>query len=142
MRLCNSGRRGLYSDRSVSRSMAHTGIFRIPTAPRDLQWWSDQHWRAGVDLAGLAGLEQFTVRTKNTTYEITVLSPAAGEVMVRGGRFFPEHTRAQLTGCSLGGSFIKLRTIHPGFLMEFLHAGRRIVTTRVKEIVTVPPASI
>ena len=61
---------------------------------------------------------------------------------MRGGRFFPEHTRAHLAGCSMGGSFLKVRAIHPGFLMEFMHDGQRIVTTRVKEIVTVTPRSV
>lgn len=122
--------------------MADTGIFRLPAAPRDLQWWSDHEWNGGVDLNALQGLEQFAVRTKNTTYDITVLSPATGEVLIRGGQFFPEHTRAQLAGCSLGGSFLKLRAIHAGFLMEILHDGQRIVTTRVREIIPVIPKSI
>ena len=122
--------------------MADTGIFRLPIVPRDLQWWSSQDWARGVDLAALSGLEQFTVRTKNTSYEITILSPPTGEVLVRGGRFFPEHTRAHLAGSSMGGSFLKVRAIHPGFLMEFLKDGQRIVTTRVREIVTVTPRSV
>lgn len=122
--------------------MAGTGIYRVRAARQDLQWWSEQEWTGGVDLAALAGLEQFTVLTKNTSYEITVLSPATGEVLVRGGRFFPEHTRVHLAGCSLGGTFLKLRTIHTGFFMEFLHDGRRIVTTRVQHIVTVMPKSL
>lgn len=122
--------------------MAGTGIYRLHAARRDLRWWSEQEWTGGVDLAALAGLEQFTVLTKNTSYEITVLSPATGEVLVRGGRFFPAQTRAHLAGCSLGGTFLKLRAIHTGFVMEFLHDGRRIVTTRVQEILTVTPRAI
>lgn len=122
--------------------MAGTGIYRLRAARQDLRWWSEQEWTGGVDLGALAGLEQFTVLTKNTSYEITVLSPATGEVLVRGGRFFPEHTRVHLAGCSLGGTFLKMRAIHAGFLMEFLHEGRRIVTTRVREIVTVAPKAL
>lgn len=100
----------------------------------DLASWAAHDWSGGVELAQLAGLERFSVRTRNSTYNITVLSPAAGEILVRGGRFFPEHTRARLAGCSLGGSFLKMRAIYPGFLMELLHEGRRIVTTRVSSI--------
>jgi hypothetical protein len=121
--------------------MADTGIFRHPAAPRDLKWWTARQWRGGIDLTGLAGLEQFTVRTRNSTYELTVLTPATGEVLVRGGRFFPEHTRVQLAGCSLGGGFLKVRSIHPGFLMEFVHNGQRIVTTRVREVAAVTARS-
>jgi hypothetical protein len=121
--------------------MADTGIDRVPASPADLRWWSEREWSAGVHLDRLAGLEQFAVRTRNTTYEITVMSPATGDVMIRGGKYFPEHTRAQLAGCSLGGSFLKVRTVHPGFAMELLHEGQRIVTTRVREITLrpVPP---
>jgi hypothetical protein len=121
--------------------MADTGIFRLPVLPRDLQWWADHEWTGGVDLNALSGLEQFVIRTRNTTYELTVLSPATGEVLVRGGRFFPDHTRVQLAGCSMGGSFLKVRSIHHGFLMELLHDKQRIVTTRVREIVSVNPQS-
>ena len=122
--------------------MAGTGTDRLRAARGDLRWWSEQEWRGGVDLGALAGLEQFTVLTRNTSYEITVLSPATGAVLVRGGRFFPEHTRVHLAGCSMGGTFLKLRTIHKGFFMEFLHEGRRIVTTRVEDILTVTPKAL
>ena len=122
--------------------MAGTGTYRLRAARGDLRWWSEQEWRGGVDLGALAGLEQFTVLTRNTSYEITVLSPATGAVLVRGGRFFPEHTRVHLAGCSMGGTFLKLRTIHKGFFMEFLHEGRRIVTTRVEDILTVTPKAL
>jgi hypothetical protein len=122
--------------------MADTGIFRLSPAPRDLRWWVEHEWSGGVDLSGLAGLEQFAVRTRNTTYEITVLTPATGEVLVRGGQFFPEHTRAELAGCSLGGSFLKVRAIFPGFFMELVHGGQRIVTTRVRDVAPIDPQSI
>ena len=119
--------------------MAETGFFRSVAAACDLRRWADRDWSGGVQIDALAGLEQFTVRTRNTTYELTILSPVAGDVMVRGGSFFPEHTRARVSGCSLGGSVLKLRAIHPGFSMELLHEGRRIVTTRVREIRSVSP---
>lgn len=116
-----------------SMSETNTGVARHP-AVANLAWWAACDWSGGVELAQLAGLEQFSVRTRNSTYDITVLSPPAGEILVRGGRFFPEHTRAQLAGCSLGGSFLKMRAIYPGFLMELLHEGQRIVTTTVQSI--------
>ena len=62
-------------------------------------------------------------------------------MLVRGGYFFPEHTRAELAGCSLGGSFLKVKSIHPGFLMELVRDGQRIVTTRVRDIVPIAPRS-
>jgi hypothetical protein len=121
--------------------MPDTGVFRLPALARDLQSWADYAWADGIELKALSGLEQFVVRTRNTTYELTVLTPAAGEILVRGGRFFPDYTRVHLAGCSMGGSFLKVRSIHPGFLMELLHDGQRIVTTRVREIVAVASPS-
>jgi len=103
-------------------------------SPSDLMWWAQHDWSDGVRLETLAPLESFAVRTRNSLYEITVLSPMTGEVLVRGGRFFPETTRATLAGCSLGGSFLKVRAIHPGFSMELLRDGQPIITTRVQSI--------
>ena len=85
-------------------------------------------------MSRLGGLERFIVRTRNSNYEFTVLEPETGDVMVRGGQFFPEHTRVRVAGCSLGGSVLKVCAIYPGFLMELHHDGQRIVTTRVQRI--------
>jgi hypothetical protein len=104
----------------------------------DLNWWSHREWADGVQLNTLAGLERFAVRTRNSTYEFTVLSPRTGEVLVRGGQFFPTSTKALLAGCSMGGSFLKMHAIHPGFLMELVHEGRTIITTQVQSIVPIP----
>lgn len=79
-------------------------------------------------------LESLCVRTENNTYEITILCPKTGEILVRGGQFFPERTVAHLAGSSLGGSFLKLRGIYVGFSMEIHHNRRRIVTSRVRTI--------
>jgi hypothetical protein len=68
-----------------------------------------------------------------------VLAPETGEVLVRGGRFFPEHTHARITGCTLGGSVLKMCAIYPGFFMELQHGEQRIVTTRVQRISSLPP---
>ena len=92
-----------------------------------------------MELQRLAGLDRFVVRTRNTNYEFTLLTPEIGEVLVRGGRFFPEHTRARIAGCTLGGSVMKLCAIYPGFLMELQYGEQRIVTTRVQRISSLPP---
>lgn len=109
--------------------------------PVDLTWWSQREWNDGVQVDTLAPLERFAVTTRNSTYEFTVLSPRTGEVLVQGGLFFPEATRATLAGCSLGGSFLKVRAIHPGFLMELLHDGQTIITTQVQSIIPMRDAA-
>lgn len=67
-------------------------------------------------------------------YEITVMNPARGEVLVRGGSFFPVYTRVRLAGASLAGSFLKMLGIYVGFSMELHTDEGAIVTTRVRQI--------
>ena len=92
----------------------------------------------GVALSLLAAIDQLEVRTRNSVYEITVLG--GGQVMVRGGSFFPDWSAAHLSGSTLGGSFLKMNWIGCGFSMEFLHQSQRIVTTRVREIRKIEPS--
>ena len=68
------------------------------------------------------------------TYEITVISGRTGDILVRGGRFFPEFTAARLAGSSLGGSFLKLRGVYLGFNLEIHFDQRLIITSRVRQI--------
>src|SRR5207245_2554055 len=91
-------------------------------------------WRSGVQLENVSALEALVVRTANSTYEITVLSPATAEILVRGGAFFPVVTRARLAGASLGGSFLKRHGIYVGFRVEFVMDQTPIITTPVQSI--------
>ena len=79
-------------------------------------------------------MEKLAIRTRNSLYEITIIEGRSGEVLVRGGRFFPELTPARLTGATLGGSFCKMRGIYVGFRMEINANGQRIITTPVESI--------
>ena len=99
-----------------------------------LDTWSSHDWSEGVQLEAMRDMETLTVRTENSTYEITVISGRTGEILIRGGRFFPELTSARLAGCSLGGSFLKLRGIYVGFSLEIHFEKRLIVTSRVNQI--------
>lgn len=99
-----------------------------------LDTWSAHDWADGVQLENVADMETLNVHTENSTYEIRVISGRTGEILIRGGRFFPELTSARLAGSSLGGSFLKLRGIYIGFSLE-LHFDRRvIITSRVRGI--------
>src|SRR5437762_6384563 len=80
-----------------------------------LDTWSGLKWSEGVQIDRLPPLDRLTIRTRNSVYEVVVVAPTNGEVFVRGGAFFPEFTRAQLAGSSLGGSFLKVRAVHVGF---------------------------
>jgi hypothetical protein len=99
-----------------------------------LDTWSSHHWLDGLQVEGLDDLARLIVRTENSSYEITIIAAGSGDVLVRGGRFFPEFTPARLAGCSMGGSFLKVRGIYIGFNLEFHTEGRSIVTSRVRSI--------
>jgi hypothetical protein len=103
-----------------------------------LSAWSTHDWRGGVQVDELSTLERLTVQTENSTYEIVLLSPTAANVLVRGGAFFPVFTPARLAGSSLGGSFLKLRSIHVGFRMEFSTDSGFIITSSVRAVAVAP----
>ncbi len=99
-----------------------------------LDTWTAHPWDEGVRVDRLGALDRLTVTTRHSTYELIVLSPGTSEVMVRGGAFFPEFTRARVSGSSLGGSFLKLHTVHVGFRMELADGSRSIITSPVRDI--------
>ena len=88
----------------------------------------------GVAFSDLAPLDVVSIRTRNTVYRVVALRPPGHDVLVQGGLFFPYSTRARLAGSSLGGSFLKLGWVGPGFQMEIHAYGQRIITTRVRSV--------
>ena len=96
--------------------------------------WSEHPWANGVQVDRMRDMEKLEVRTRNSLYEITIIDGLSGEILVRGGSFFPELTPANLQGATLGGSICKLRGIYEGFLMEINVNGQRLVTTPVESI--------
>jgi len=100
-----------------------------------LDTWSKDPWDNGVQIDKMEDLNKLAVRTWNSLYEITIIDGRGGEVLVRGGQFFPELTPAHLAGATLGGSFCKMRGIYCGFNMEFAVDGKRIITTPVQTII-------
>src|SRR4029434_529894 len=93
-----------------------------------LSTWNNHSWDDGLQIDQLSALDRLTVLTQHSTYEIVIVSPTNGEVLVRGGEFFPEFTTVRLAGSTLGGSFLKMRSIHLGFRIEF-GVGRGVVVT-------------
>ena len=106
---------------------------RIPAAA-SLDAWANHGWTEGVQIDQMVELENLIVKTYGTTYEITVLCGRTGEILVRGGSLFPERTVAQLSGASLGSSFLKIRGIYMGFCIEFHVDDTRIITSPVHAI--------
>jgi hypothetical protein len=99
-----------------------------------LDRWAAHDWRDGLRVTDLMPLDRVTVQTLNSTYEIVVMAPGSADIAVRGGAFFPSLTRARLAGSSLGGSFLKLHSIHVGFRLEIVADGQPIITSPVQTI--------
>ena len=96
--------------------------------------WSEDPWKNGVQVDRMEDMEKLVIQTRNSLYEIIIIDGRSGEILVRGGQFFPELTPARLTGATLGGSFCKMRGIYTGFRMEINASGQRTVTTPVESI--------
>lgn len=99
-----------------------------------LDTWIRHTWADGVQIESMPDFCRIAVQTRNTLYEITVIDGPAREVTIRGGRFFPETTAARVAGSSLGGSFLKVGGIYPGFSLEICAGGSTIMTTSVQSI--------
>ena len=87
----------------------------------------------GVALGSLEPLTELKVHTRNTCYRIVISREA--DIVIQGGTFFPDPTRAHVEGASFGGNLLKVGWIGVGLRMEILVEGRRIVTTAVRSIV-------
>jgi hypothetical protein len=111
------------------------------TVPRValLDAWTRWDWSSGCALVELAPLQVLTVETLNSVYEIVVVSGRSAEILVRGGQYFPSRTEGHLAGSSMGGSFLKLGSIHVGLCMELLVGRQMIVTSPVRSIWLHPP---
>jgi hypothetical protein len=85
-----------------------------------LDAWSDSEWSNGVQIEQMDELTTLAVQTSNSLYEITVLNGQTGDVLVRGGKFFPVRTPVRLEGSTCGGSILKRRGIYVGLRMEIV----------------------
>lgn len=106
-----------------------------------LSSWSGRDWRDGVHVNDLSPLDRLIVITANSTYEIILVSPASADVLVRGGAFFPVFTPVRLAGSSLGGSFLKMRSVHVGFRLELGTDSGFIITSPVRTVAIAPPVT-
>jgi hypothetical protein len=104
-----------------------TSTIACPTAA-SLDAWAGRRWNDGLQLDRLCELDELSVRTRNSVYRIVAIVPHGGDILVQGGRFFPELTRVRLAGCSLGGAFLKQGGIYVGFRMEIQRGPETKVT--------------
>jgi hypothetical protein len=124
-------------------AMSETTLGETISCPKGsiLDAWSDSEWNDGVQIDQMEELTTLAVQTSNTLYEITVLNGHSGEVLLRGGEFFPMRTPVRLEGSTCGGSILKRRGIYVGLRMEIIPQPVELVnrvdydpTTAQKEI--------
>lgn len=105
-------------------------------ADAQLDFWTQRAWDDGVQVDQLRALDRLQVHTRNSIYDIII--GESGDVLVKGGKFFPEYTRAVVLGSSMGGAFLKLGGIYRGFSLEIMFGGTRIVTSTVEAVLSGP----
>ena len=123
-------------DRAASASEGRSQ--RTECLPRGgvLSSWSECQFNGGVQIEQLPELTSLAVRTANSLYEITIINGSSGEVLVRGGKFFPERTPARLNGSSFRGAILKWRGIYPGMALEFVTHSAELQSKAVRNEVT------
>jgi hypothetical protein len=96
---------------------------QLHSVPRGavLSNWAESDWTDEcLRIDHLRELTTLAVQTGQSLYEITILNGSSGEVLVRGGHFFPDRVPAILNGSSFGGTIIKGRSICIGMRLEFV----------------------
>jgi hypothetical protein len=81
--------------------------------------------------------ETFVVITSRNVYDIVVLPGNCGQVLIRGGHYFPEFRYALLLGATGGGSALKMNRIEVGLRMELRLDDKTVTTSRVRSLTAV-----
>ena len=88
----------------------------------------------GIDSRSLAPGTTLTIDTRNSRYRLTTLGGRGRHVLVQGGSFFSEGTKARLDGSTAGGSSIRIGWIGTDLHLEIAVGRRRFVTSSVRSI--------
>jgi hypothetical protein len=90
----------------------------------------------GINMLTAEPLVPILVTTRNSLYRIIPLRRGDVEVVVQGGRFFPEPAEARLVGATFGGCVLEMHWIRVGMCMEIAAETLegRIITTRVLNV--------
>lgn len=94
-----------------------------------------------VDLRLLPAGTQVSVNTRNSRYRFLMLDGSGCHALVQGGRYFCEETDAEIVGARFDGSSLRVGWISLGLCLEVSVRGKRIVTSRVREINVEPLGS-
>jgi hypothetical protein len=85
-----------------------------------------------LDLGSCAARQTIVVNTRTGAYELVVLPGEDGELLVRGGAYFPEFRRVLFVGSTEDGVSRSPRTIAVGLRMQFISDDRMVTTSAVQ----------
>ena len=85
-----------------------------------------------IRINALTEQESIVVTTRGSVYELTVLRGNCGEVLVRGGRQFPEFRQACLLGSIADDGLVGRGTIGVGLRMKILSGDAFVLTSPVR----------
>jgi hypothetical protein len=88
----------------------------------------------GLTLGTLKPCDMIYVRTLNSDYEIFLLDPERGRVLVNGGKYIAGPMEATVSGSTFGGSMLKVGWLCEGLRMELIVNGQSIVTSPVQKL--------
>lgn len=90
----------------------------------------------GLNVRAAEPLVPILVTTRNSLYRIIPLRRGDADVLVQGGRFFPDPAEARLVGSTFGGSVLQTHWIRVGMCMEIDRGSDDglIITTRVLNV--------
>jgi hypothetical protein len=92
------------------------------------------NWDEGIQINACLPLDHLVVETKNSVYDIVVVSPNDGDVLVRGGHLFPDFRKAHLVGATAGGHTVKLLGVYVGLCVELFADRRPVITSPVAAV--------
>jgi hypothetical protein len=87
-----------------------------------------------IRLASCSGLEWIEVKTTRSVYDLVVLCGDASDVLIRGGRYFPEFRRATVFGSVSGPGDVRLQSICVGMKLAVDDGEKPVVTSRIEAV--------
>ena len=87
----------------------------------------------GLTITGLEPGVTLLVKTRHSSYRVTILDGVRGLVAVDGG-VFPEETVVTVSGATFGGSALKVGGIVEGLRLELCDGTRRITSSPVESV--------
>jgi len=88
----------------------------------------------GLQVDTLAPLDRLTIHTANSRYDIVVICPSTGSVLLKGGQLSTRFVPGHIAGSSLNGEPLKPYAVVVGCPLALLCGNEGFLTSSVKAI--------